>query len=135
MKEYYNKHLGFKFYTFKEEESNGYYRFWLCDSQDRICDYISCDIIQELAEMEKISEEEMLEHLPKVLEEQTDFDCFMNIMCATYDFCGKEEIDKLLKELEIEEDYVGLTLEEKVKKWYEENDFSNIFGNYLVQLY
>jgi hypothetical protein len=135
MKEYYNKNLGFKFYTDIVREDDGTYRFWICDSNKRICDYYSSDIILYLAEENNVDEKEMRKILIKELEEETNFERFISSFCTPFDFNKKEEIDKLLNNLEIEEDYVGLTLEEKVKKWYAEDDFTNIFGNYLVQLY
>lgn len=133
-KVYYNKHLGFTFYTCIEFDDDGTYRFWICDSKKRICDYYSSDVIMCLAEENKVDEEEMRNIIIEDLQETTDFITFMDSFCTNYGY-AKNDIDTILHELELEEDYKYLTIDEKIKKWYEENDFSNIFGNYLVQLY
>lgn len=137
MKEYFNKNLGFKFYTKIDFEElplsiNSDYRFWICDSNKRICDYYSKDIIIHLAEQRGISEEEMQELLAQTLAQTNNFITFMNSFCTTWTYEKIEDIDKLVND---KENYQGLTTQEKVKKWYSEDDYSNIFGEYLVLLF
>ena len=135
MKEYYNKHLDFKFYTTIGWEDDGTYRFWICDSNKRICDYFSSDMILDLAQERNLDEEEMQEIIAQDLAKTTDFNLFISSFCTIFDTTTKQDIDIILTLIGVEEDYKGLTIEEKVEKWYKEDDFSNIFGNYLVQLY
>lgn len=137
MKEYFNKNLGFKFYTKIDVEElplsvNSDYRFWICDSNKRICDYYSKDIILHLAEQRGISEEEMQELLAQELEQETSFTAFMNSFCTTYEWQTVENIDCFVSD---KENYQGLTTQEKVEKWYSDDDYSNIFGNYLILLF
>ena len=119
MKEYYNKNLDFKFYTDIEFEDDGSYRLWICDSNQRICDYYSSDVILYFAK----------------LKDTKTFETFISCFCTTYDYAEQNSIDKILSSDGLLEDYNGLTINEKIKKWYGESDFANIFGNYLVELY
>lgn len=135
MKEYYNKNLDFKFYTNIEFEDDGSYRLWICDSNQRICDYYSSDVILYFAKLKGVDEEEMQELLAKDLKDTKTFETFISCFCTTYDYAEQNSIDKILSSDGLLEDYNGLTIDEKIKKWYGESDFANIFGNYLVELY